>query len=156
MATSTASKKAPSFVTRLNPIVNRMLGIGFPMGPNGLITVRGRTSGEPRTTPVAFVDIDGRTWVQSPFGDVNWVRNLRAAGEATITVGKRSEEVRAVELSKVEKVDFYREVLGPYVRRMRGGRFLARFLGMSEILNDPIAAADAHPVFELRRETAGA
>ena len=58
MATSTASKKAPSFVTRLNPIVNRMLGIGFPMGPNGLITVRGRTSGEPRTTPVAFVDID--------------------------------------------------------------------------------------------------
>jgi deazaflavin-dependent oxidoreductase (nitroreductase family) len=126
------------------------------MGPNGLITVRGRTSGEPRTTPVAFVDIDGRTWVQSPFGDVNWVRNLRAAGEATITVGKRSEEVRAVELSKVEKVDFYREVLGPYVRRMRGGRFLARFLGFSEILNDPIAAADDHPVFELRRETAAA
>jgi deazaflavin-dependent oxidoreductase (nitroreductase family) len=156
MAKSAALKKVPSFVTRLNPIVNRMLGIGFPMGPNGLITVRGRTSGEPRTTPVAFVDIDGRTWVQSPFGDVNWVRNLRAAGEATITVGKRSEEVRAVELSKVEKVDFYREVLGPYVRRMRGGRFLARFLGMSEILNDPIAAADAHPVFELRRETAGA
>jgi deazaflavin-dependent oxidoreductase (nitroreductase family) len=126
------------------------------MGPNGLITVRGRTSGEPRTTPVAFVDIDGRTWVQSPFGDVNWVRNLRAAGEATITVGKRSEEVRAVELSTAEKVGFYRDVLGPYVRRMRGGRFLARFLGMSEILNDPIAAADAHPVFELQRETAGA
>jgi deazaflavin-dependent oxidoreductase (nitroreductase family) len=126
------------------------------MGPNGLITVRGRTSGEPRTTPVAFVDIDGRTWVQSPFGDVNWVRNLRAAGEATITVGKRSEEVRAVELSTAEKVGFYRDVLGPFVRRMRGGRFVARFLGMSEILNDPIAAADAHPVFELRRETAGA
>jgi deazaflavin-dependent oxidoreductase (nitroreductase family) len=133
-----------------------MMGIGVPMGPNGLITVRGRTSGEPRTTPVAFVDIDGRTWVQSPFGDVNWVRNLRAAGEATITVGKRSEEVRAVELSTAEKVGFYRDVLGPYVRRMRGGRFLARFLGMSEILNDPIAAADAHPVFELQRETAGA
>jgi deazaflavin-dependent oxidoreductase (nitroreductase family) len=133
-----------------------MMGIGVPMGPNGLITVRGRTSGEPRTTPVAFVDIDGRTWVQSPFGDVNWVRNLRAAGEATITVGKRSEEVRAVELSTAEKVGFYRDVLGPFVRRMRGGRFVARFLGMSEILNDPIAAADAHPVFELRRETAGA
>jgi deazaflavin-dependent oxidoreductase (nitroreductase family) len=133
-----------------------MLGIGFPMGPNGLITVRGRTSGEPRTTPVAFVDVEGRTWVQSPFGDVNWVRNLRAAGQATITVGKRSEEVSAVELSKVEKVDFYREVLGPYVRRMRGGRFLARFLGVSEILHDPIAAADGHPVFELRRETVAA
>jgi deazaflavin-dependent oxidoreductase (nitroreductase family) len=83
------------------------------MGPNGLITVRGRISGELRTTPVAFVEIDGRTWVQSPFGDVNWVRNLRAAGEATVTIGMRSEEVSAVELSKAEKVDFYR---GP-VRR---------------------------------------
>jgi deazaflavin-dependent oxidoreductase (nitroreductase family) len=156
MATGTASKRAPSFVTRLNPIVNRMLGIGVPLGPNGLITVRGRTSGEPRTTPVAFVDIGGRTWVQSPFGDVNWVRNLRASGEATVTVGRRSEEVKAVELSKAEKVDFYREVLGPYVRHMRGGRLLARFLGFSEILNDPIGAADRHPVFELRRETAAA
>ena len=156
MATSVATKRAPSFITRLTPIVNRLMGIGVPMGPNGLITVRGRTSGEPRTTPVAFIDIDGRTWVQSPFGDVNWVRNLRAAGVATITVGKQSEEVRAVELSTADKVAFYRDLLGPYANGMRGGRFLARFLGMSEILNDPIAAADAHPVFELRRETAGA
>jgi len=154
MATTVAYNKVPSFVTRLNPIVNRMMGIGIPMGPNGLITVRGRTSGEPRTTPVAFVEIDGRTWVQSPFGDVNWVRNLRAAGEATITVGKRIEEVRAVELSRTEKIDFYRDVLGPHIRRMRGGRLVAGLLGLSDVLSDPIAAADAHPAFELWRETA--
>ena len=119
------------------------------MGPNGLITVRGRTSGEPRTTPFAFVDIGGRRWVQSPFGEVNWVRNLRAAGEATITLGKRSQDVRAVELSKGEKVEFFREELGPFIRHMRGGRLLSSLLGVSDVLDDPVAAADRHPVFEL-------
>ncbi len=87
MATGIASQRAPSFVEKLNPLVQWMMGIGVPMGPNGLITIRGRVSGEPRTTPVAYVVIGGRTWVQSPFGDVNWVRNLRAAGEATIAFG---------------------------------------------------------------------
>jgi deazaflavin-dependent oxidoreductase (nitroreductase family) len=154
MATRTASK-APSYVSKLNPLVQRMLGIGVPMGPNGLITIRGRNSGEPRTTPVAFVDIDGRRWVQSPFGDVNWVRNLRAAGEATITIGKEQQEVRAVELSGDEKISFFRDVLAPYIRRLRGGRFIAGMLGLSEVLSDPIAAANRLPVFELRREAAG-
>ena len=155
MATGTASK-APSYVSKLNPLVQRMLGIGVPMGPNGLITIRGRNSGEPRTTPVAFVDIDGRRWVQSPFGEVNWVRNLRAAGEATITMGKEQQEVRAVELSRDEKISFFRDVLAPFIRRLRGGRFIAAMLGLSEVLSDPIAAANRLPVFELRRETAGA
>ncbi len=156
MATGIASHQVPSFVTRLNPIVQRMLGIGFPMGPNGLITIRGRTSGEPRTTPIAIIEIDGRRWVQSPFGEVNWVRNLRAAGEATITVGKRTEEVRAVELSKAEKIAFFRDLLGPYIRRMPGGRLLSRILGVSVILDDPIESAAGYPVFELQRETLGA
>lgn len=156
MATSVASKRAPSFVTRLNPIVNRMMGIGVPMGPNGLITVRGRTSGEPRTTPVAFVDIDGRTWVQSPFGDVNWVRqpSRRGGGDHNRWQAERGGQGgRVVDGGKGRLLS---RGARPYIRRMRGGRFLARFLGFTEILNDPIAAADAHPVFELRRETAGA
>ena len=156
MATRFASHQVPSFVTRLNPIVHRMLGRGFPMGPNGLITIRGRTSGEPRTTPVAIIEIDGRRWVQSPFGEVNWVRNLRAAGEATIIMGKRTEEVRAVELSKAEKIAFFRDLLGPFIRRMPGGRLLSRILGVSVILDDPIGSAAGYPVFELHPETAGA
>lgn len=149
MATGIASQRAPSFVEKINPLVQRMMRIGVPMGPNGLITIRGRISGERRTTPVAFVEVGSRTWVQSPFGDVNWVRNLRAAGEATITFGKRRSEVRAVELSIGEKAEFYREVLGPYIRSMRGGQFIARILGLAEALDDPDAAARRHPVFEL-------
>ncbi|MDQ6790679.1 MAG: nitroreductase family deazaflavin-dependent oxidoreductase, partial [Candidatus Dormibacteraeota bacterium] len=40
------------------------------MGPNGLITIRGRKSGLPRTTPVAIIEVSGRRWVWAPWGDV--------------------------------------------------------------------------------------
>jgi len=120
------------------------------MGPNALLTVRGRKTGQPHTTPVALVEVDGRRWVQSPFGEVNWVRNLRAAREATITINRRPESVDAVELSTAETARFFKEVLGPYVGRIPMGRWLLSLLGGGDILADPDAAAARHPVFELK------
>jgi len=71
-----------------------------PLGFNGLITIRGRMSGLPRRTPVAIIEVSGRRWVWCPWGDVPWLRNLRAAGGASITVRRRQEEVRATELDQ--------------------------------------------------------
>ena len=140
----------PFLVPLLNPIAHRLLRIGIPMGPNALLTVRGRKTGQPHTTPVALVEVDGRRWVQSPFGEVNWVRNLRAAREATITINRRPESVDAVELSTAETARFFKEVLGPYVGRIPMGRWLLSRLGGGDILADPDAAAARHPVFELK------
>src|SRR5436309_1947024 len=140
----------PAFVSIFNPIASRLLRIGTPLGPNALLTVRGRKSGQLRTTPVALVEVSGRRWVQSPFGDVNWVRNLRAAHQATITVNRRSETVEAVELSTDETARFFNEVLRPYVGRIPMGRLLLSLLGGGDILSNPDAAAARHPVFELR------
>lgn len=148
--------KAPGFVGLVNPIARRVLNIGPLMGPNALITVRGRRTGVARTTPVALVEIEGRRWVIGTFGEVNWVRNLRAAGEGVITVGKRREPVRATELSVAEREAFFRSVLGPYVRRLRLGRLVLSVLGAREILDDPAAAAVKRPVFELTPDTATA
>jgi hypothetical protein len=67
---------------------------------------------------VALVEVGERRWVIGTFGDVNWVRNLRAAGEATITIKRRAAPVKAVELSPTEGAIFFKEVLGPYVRRL--------------------------------------
>lgn len=120
------------------------------MGPNALITVRGRKSGEPRTTPVALVELDGRRWVIGTFGEVNWVRNLRAAGAATVAIGKRHEEVQASELDLPARTAFFRDVLGPYVKTFPVGRLVLRILGATQILDDPAAAAEHRPVFELR------
>jgi deazaflavin-dependent oxidoreductase (nitroreductase family) len=145
----TSPAKAPSFIGLFNPLAQRLLRVGRVMGPNALITIRGRKSGVARTTPVALVELDGRRWVIGTFGDTNWVRNLRAAGEATLTVGKRVERVKAEELSPVGATEFFRDRLAPYVRRIPLGRVLLGVLGAREILDDPAAAAAKRPVFEL-------
>ncbi len=142
--------KAPGFVARFNPIAQRLLGAGVPLGPNALITIRGRKSGFDRTTPVALVELDGRRWVLGTFGETNWVRNLRAAGAATLTIGGKRERVHAAELSKQEAAAYYTDVLGPYGRHLRFRRFLLKsILRAGEMLDDPVAAAEHHAVFEL-------
>lgn len=145
----TGMARAPRFVSLFNPIGRRLAGAGL-MGPNALLTVRGRKSGVLRTTPVAFVEVDGRRWIIATFGDVNWARNLRANGEATITVKRRPEPVQATELSVEEGARFFREVLTPYVTRLPVGRLILRLLGASDILTDPEGAARRRPVFELK------
>ena len=99
---------------------------------------------------MALVDIDGRRWVSSPFGDVEWVRNLRVAGEGIIALGRRRETVRALQLDRDQAAAFFADVLGPYARgRLLGGWLLGSVLGGADILDDPRAAAERHPVFEL-------
>src|SRR5256884_4568615 len=106
--------QAPSFVRIFNPIARRILNRGPLLGPNALITIRGRKSGLARTTPVALVEIEGKRWVIGTFGEVNWVRNLRSAGQATLSVGKRREEVLATELDRQAATAFFRDVIRPY------------------------------------------
>jgi deazaflavin-dependent oxidoreductase (nitroreductase family) len=149
MGTATPDK-APALVRFFNPLAQRVLRVGRLMGPNALLTVRGRKSGEARTTPVALVEIDGSRWVIGTFGETNWVRNLRAAGQATLTVGSNRQDVMATELSLEQGTAFFRDVLGPYVRRLRIGGLLLSILGAKEILVDPAAAAQHRPVFELQ------
>lgn len=149
--TGSREPRVPSFVPFFNPIAHRLLGAGVPLGPNALLTVRGRKSGQPRTTPVAQVEVGGKRWIIGTFGDVNWVRNLRAAGEATLTIGRRPIPVVATELTVEQRAAFFKDVVLPYVRRIPFGSFLiGTILGAKDILNDPVGAAPRHPVFELR------
>src|SRR5215813_7450646 len=155
MKAPAADAHVPGFVDAFNSIVTRLARAGIPMGPNALLTVRGRKTGEPRTTPVAVVSVGGRRWVQSPFGEVNWVRNLRAMGVGTLSHGKRQEPIEAIELRGAEAITFYEEVLAPYIRRQRLRRLMADMLGLSDVLEDPAGAALRHPVFELKPGRAG-
>lgn len=140
--------RAPRVTGLFNPVAKALLGAGLPLGSNALVTIRGRTSGEPRTTPLAIIEIAGRRWVWSPWGDVNWVRNLRAAGRATVTARGRRDEVLATELAPDAQLRFFCDTFGPYVRGLRFGRTFVRLLDGVDV-NDP-HAADGHPVFELR------
>lgn len=149
MVANIPSRRVPGFVGFLNPIASRLLRVGPLLGPNALITVRGRNSGLPRTTPVALVELEGRSWVIGTFGETNWVRNLRSAGEATLTVGRRQRRVTATELGLEERAAFFAEKLGPYARRFRIGPMLLSMLGARDVVDDPVAAAQHRPVFEL-------
>ena len=142
------STRVPWFVPFFNRVVQPLLGAGVPFGFNGLLTVRGRTSGEPRTTPLAIIEVDGRRWVWSPWGDVHWVRNLRAAGEATIVVRRRAEAVRAVELDPTQRLGFFRDTFGPLARRIPFGATFVRLLDGVDV-NEPARAAEGRAVFEL-------
>jgi deazaflavin-dependent oxidoreductase (nitroreductase family) len=148
-----AGRHAPPFVRLSNPLTRRFLRLGVPMGPNVLLTVRGRTSGEPRSAPVAIVAIDGHRYVIAAYGEVQWVRNLRSAGEGLISTHRSSEHVTAKELDPPAARAFFGALLPTFIARFPWfGRAFARVLfGLAapEILDDPDQAAAKHPVFEL-------
>src|SRR5881628_1490728 len=110
----------PSYVPILNPLVHSLLRLGVPIGPMALITVRGRKTGKARTNPVAPFEHNGRRYLLSPYGHVNWVHNLRAAGKATLRRGWHKETVVAVELAPEEAAPVLREAIRQYLPTRMG------------------------------------
>jgi deazaflavin-dependent oxidoreductase (nitroreductase family) len=139
---------APWWVTIGTPLAKLLLGAGVPLGFNGLVTIRGRKSGLPHTVPVAIIRFEGRRWIWAPWGEVHWVRNLRAAGSATITVRRRNEDVTATELDRAEREAFFRDVMGSLARSVPGGKWFIRTVDGVD-LDDPVEASEGRPVFEL-------
>ena len=141
----------PSIVHRLQPLVNAALRAGIPMGPNVLMTIRGRKSGLPRTVAVAVLRSDGRDVVFSPFGEVAWVHNLRAAGEAEIRRGRRRRVVTALELAPDEAARHLEAGLGEFMGAPVIGPMVAGWYGItrSSTSDDYAAAARRHPAFAL-------
>jgi deazaflavin-dependent oxidoreductase (nitroreductase family) len=143
-----SAARVPLSVSIFSPILKFLLAAGVPLGYNRLVTISGRRSGLPRTTPIAVIEASGRRWVWAPWGEVHWVRNLRAAGRATINVRGRKEEVRATELDPSERVAFFRDTLGPVARGIPFGLRFVRIVDGVD-LDHPLEAAEGRPVFEL-------
>ncbi len=69
-----------------NTMISSLLRLSIKVWSFSLLTVRGRKSGKPIVTPIAVFVQDQKRYLVAPYGVVNWVRNLRAAGgEATLT-----------------------------------------------------------------------
>jgi deazaflavin-dependent oxidoreductase (nitroreductase family) len=150
-ARALGTPRVPALIPLLNPLIRRLLGAGLPFGPNVLLTVRGRSSGQPRTFPVAMLEHDGHRYVQSPFGEVNWVRNLRAAGTAIVSRGRDREEVDAVELGPEAAAPVLRDALAPQLRSRLPAAVLGRYFDFraDSTLEEYVAEARRHPMFEL-------
>lgn len=128
--------------------VNRMMAasVRAGLGPRRtyLLTVAGRTTGRPFTTPVSLVERDGERWLVAPYGEVSWVRNARAAGVVTVRRGRRVERLAVREVAP--------EVAGPVLREyVRRESIVRPFVGAGpdEPVEAFVAIAAQHPVFAL-------
>ena len=146
------TNQAPMFVRLGNVLTTTLLRAGFKLVglgsyPMYLLTVRGRKSGQPRTISIAIIERNGKRYLGAPFGLVDWVRNLRAAGEAILTRGRRSETVNAIELPPRDAALVLRE-------EIRGGNPFARYFGVTadSSLEEFERAAVSHPLFLLERK----
>lgn len=136
----------------INPIIKSLLRVGIPMPPMILLTVRGRKSGKPLTTPVGLFELDGRSYLFSSFGESNWVRNIRAAGEATLRRGRHRKAVIAVELPADEATPILKDAFMPiFKKRLMGRTLRSTYHVAPDSSPDKWSnAARRHPVFEVR------
>lgn len=127
-----------------NAVFARLTRLGFGNRYRYVLTVRGRRSGLERSTPVdVMTTADGRFLV-APYGEVNWVRNLRAAKELTLARGGKVEAFCAEEINGSEAVPVIRNYLHavPVTRD---------YWDVDEQATDAELAAQTprHPVFRL-------
>jgi deazaflavin-dependent oxidoreductase (nitroreductase family) len=135
-------------VTAVVRVVNRLsrtlarLGIGS--SDTCLLTVTGRKTGVPHSTPVTLVQQDGGRWLVAPYGEMEWVKNARAAGRVTLTRAGRSKVVSVAELSAVDSAP----VLRAYITKVAITRpyFDVRPDSPLEAFQ---AEAPRHPVFQI-------
>ena len=128
-----------------NAFAKGLLRLGIPTGSVILLMVPGRRTGQPRSTVLNLHVENGRRYLVSPYGQVGWVQNVRAAGgRARIKSRGRTEDVRPQELPPTQAapiLKYYAEhfkVVTPYFDAKPG---------------DPVerfaAEADKHPFFEI-------
>ena len=127
-----------------NRLVRVLLKLGLMPGPTYLLTVPGRRTGRPLSTPVTLVEEGAARWLVAPYGDVAWVRSARAAGHVTLSRGRHSETAPIRELSATDAAP----VLQRYVTRVPITRpyFDAK---PDSPLSAFISEAPRHPVFAL-------
>lgn len=138
----------PGWFTRhvFNQAVRALTNMGVSVWGSRTLWVRGRSSGEWRSTPVNLLNWNGNPYLVAPRGVTQWVRNLRAAGNGELRVGRRVQVFEATELNDAEKT----EVLRAYLQRWKFevGVF---FDGVSATspLSELERIAPNHPVFRL-------
>jgi poly(hydroxyalkanoate) depolymerase family esterase/deazaflavin-dependent oxidoreductase (nitroreductase family) len=143
-----ATFKKPGWLTNhlVNPLVAAITRSGLSVYGTRVLAVRGRSSGEVRTTPVNLLVIDGVRYLVAPRGHTQWVRNLRVAGEGELRLGRRSERFRAAEVGDDDKPP----ILRAYLRRWKAevGVFFGG-VGPDSSEAELRRIAPDHPVFKI-------
>jgi deazaflavin-dependent oxidoreductase (nitroreductase family) len=135
-------------VTAARRLINRIFSLltrhGVGASYRHIHTVPGRKTGRLYSTPVDIIEFDGQRWLIAGYGPATWTKNVRAAGEVTLTRGGASRRF-ATKTAKRE------EAIGPlriYIQKIRVTR--PYFDARPDSPDDAIAVEfDRHPVFRL-------
>jgi deazaflavin-dependent oxidoreductase (nitroreductase family) len=137
-------------MTRMfNKSVESLTRHGISIWGSRVLAVRGRTSGEWRTTPVNPLTHAGNRYLVAPRGHTQWVRNMRVAGGGELRVGRRVEKFTATELPDEQKPD----VLRAYLKRWKFevGVFFDG-VGLDAPDEQLLAIAPGYPVFRITEQ----
>jgi len=98
-----------------NEAVASLTRAGISIWGSRILAVRGRKSGEWRTTPVNPLTLNGERYLVAPRGETQWVRNMRVARGGELRVGRRAEPFTITELADADKPP----VLRAYLKRWK-------------------------------------
>ncbi|MEV7785319.1 nitroreductase family deazaflavin-dependent oxidoreductase [Streptomyces sp. NPDC088106] len=140
--------KKPGWLTVnvLNRLVAALTRRGLSVWGSRVLAVRGRKSGQWRTTPVNLLTVDGRRYLVAPRGHVQWTHNMRAAGGGELHLGKNVEVFTAEEVADDDKPPLLRA----YLKRWKAevGVFF-NGVGPDSSDDELRRIAPDHPVFEI-------
>jgi deazaflavin-dependent oxidoreductase (nitroreductase family) len=106
---TTKNPTPPRWLKPMNKVFLALRRTGLGMKDLPVLTVPGRKSGKPRSTPLSVLEHEGQRYLLEGFPGADWARNVRAAGcRATLATGRRSEQVRLVELDVQEALPVLR------------------------------------------------
>jgi deazaflavin-dependent oxidoreductase (nitroreductase family) len=140
----------PGWITKhvFNPLVAALTRLGVSLAGSRVLEVRGRKSGEWRSTPVNPLEVDGERYIVAPRGDTQWVRNLRVSGEGRLRKGRRVEEFTATEVPDEEKIPLLRAYLRKWAWEV--GAFFEG-VGADSSDDELRRIAPKHPIFRIKR-----
>ncbi|MEU9573499.1 nitroreductase family deazaflavin-dependent oxidoreductase [Streptomyces massasporeus] len=135
-------------VNVLNRIVAWLTRRGVSVWGSRVLAVRGRKSGQWRTTPVNLLTLDGKQYLVAPRGHVQWTHNMRAAGGGELHLGKHVDTFTAAEVGDDDKTP----ILRAYLKRWKAevGVFF-NGVGPDSPDDELRRIAPDHPVFEITR-----
>ena len=133
-----------SMVRFVNRVMIRLNRWGIAAPNSYVLTVHGRKTGKTYSAPVLLVADNGQRWLVSPYGEVSWVRNARAAGEVALSCKGRSETLKIREANPQESAP----ILKHYITRESIVRPYFDVQPDSP-LEAFVAEAPRHPVFQL-------
>ncbi len=148
MAVVPARYRRPDWFTKnvFNPTVARLTRLGVSIAGSRVLEVRGRKSGEWRSTPVNPLEFQGSRYLVAPRGHTQWVRNLKASGEGRLRVGRRTEDFKAEEVPDEEKAPLLRAYLERW--KWESGMFFEG-VGPDSTDEELLRIAPDHPAFRI-------